>query len=150
MKLCCDICTVNIRCVCCVSWFGHELCITSSFSWSWIGSAHTHTLNTAPPKMDWIANKIASSFFAFNTEKVLARWKHRQCPLLAPSVRCPQIVWCGCGCVDGMNLKYVLTTMPMVSFSHYIYQFIPYNNNASVYAQTHASSNHLRTANRRG
>ena len=35
----------------------------------------------------------------------------RQCPLSAPSVRCPLMVWecvCVCVCVDGMNLKYAL------------------------------------------
>ena len=46
---------------------------------------------------------------------------------------------CVCVCVDGMNLKYVLR------WHISTYQFIP-----STSTHTHASSNHLRIANRQG
>ena len=45
---------------------------------------------------------------------------------------------CVRACVDGMNLKYALR------WHIHMYQFIP------CYASTRTSSNHLRTANRRG
>ena len=52
----------------------------------------------------------------------LTNKKSGLCPLLAPSVRCPQMVCvCVCVCVvDGMNLKYALR------WHIHIYQFIPY------------------------
>ena len=51
-----------------------------------------------------------------------------QCPLLAPLVYSPQMVW-KCVCVDGMNLKYA----PLWHIS--TYQFIPCY--ASVYTPAH-------------
>ena len=66
----------------------------------------------------------------------------RQYPLLAPSVRCPQMVW-ECVCV------WMEWTWSMHYVGRSTYQFIPYYASATS-TRTHASSNHLRIANRWG